>query len=69
MVSKDDLRKLYDSNDADKNGVLSLSEATTAVASVKGDLKNEGTFAADFNGLAKNGEISFENFCKLFKGF
>ncbi|CEF61859.1 EF-hand domain and EF-hand domain pair-containing protein [Strongyloides ratti] len=69
MSSKDELRKLYDTNDSDKNGSLNLNEATKAITNVKENLKNPDNFENDFKKLAPNGEISFEDFCKLFKGF
>uniref|UniRef100_A0A0K0EPZ5 EF-hand domain-containing protein n=1 Tax=Strongyloides stercoralis TaxID=6248 RepID=A0A0K0EPZ5_STRER len=69
MSSKDELRKLYDTNDVDKSGSLNINEAIKAITSVKQNLKNPDSFEADFKKLAPTGEISFENFCKLFKGF
>uniref|UniRef100_A0A0N4Z0T8 EF-hand domain-containing protein n=1 Tax=Parastrongyloides trichosuri TaxID=131310 RepID=A0A0N4Z0T8_PARTI len=69
MASKEDLRKLYDANDTDKNGSLNFDEASKAIATVKENLKDAANFENDFKKLAPSGEISFEDFCKLFKGF
>uniref|UniRef100_A0A0K0FQ16 EF-hand domain-containing protein n=1 Tax=Strongyloides venezuelensis TaxID=75913 RepID=A0A0K0FQ16_STRVS len=69
MSSKDELREIFECNDFDKSGSLNLDETMKAINNLKENLKNPETVEDDFRKLAPNGELSFDDFCKLFKGF
>jgi len=61
MASSEEIRKIYNDYDQDKNGVLSLNEAELAFKALGPHAKGVD-FNAHFQRLAKDGVITFEDF-------
>uniref|UniRef100_A0A7E4UL92 EF-hand domain-containing protein n=1 Tax=Panagrellus redivivus TaxID=6233 RepID=A0A7E4UL92_PANRE len=65
MASIDDIRKVYEQHDDDKNGVLTFQEAQSALQALGNLARNPSSFEDDFNRLSKNGVIGFDEFKQL----
>uniref|UniRef100_A0A914WRQ4 EF-hand domain-containing protein n=1 Tax=Plectus sambesii TaxID=2011161 RepID=A0A914WRQ4_9BILA len=57
-----DLKKIYDANDVDGNGLFNLAETQKAYAQLGAHAKHIDNFEAEFNKRAKDGHISFDDF-------
>uniref|UniRef100_A0A914UIS8 EF-hand domain-containing protein n=1 Tax=Plectus sambesii TaxID=2011161 RepID=A0A914UIS8_9BILA len=57
-----DLKKIYDANDDDGNGIFDLAETKKAYAQLGEHAKKVDNFEAEFNKHAKDGHITFNEF-------